>query len=85
MRRTERKELWVLERKAALLQKYQLLVGGGGVPEPEPELASLARNRLGVIQRRQVSMLEKLEHDPDNMALLQQLQVSFQWKNPDFL
>lgn len=81
--RAEQKDRWVSKHIDELERKYQLLTDNavGGVEAADAMLkknqhsVSLRRERSSPqeIQRKQMELMEQLEHDPDNEALLEQV------------
>lgn len=80
--RVEQKERWVSQHIGELERKYRLLTGKGkesagamaAKSEAHPS-TSLRRERSSPaeIQRKQLELMEQLEHDPDNAVLLEQV------------
>ena len=79
--RQEQKDRWVARHIHELQRKYHLLTGhaeendsGAAVRKQEAQLRREGSSPEE-IQRKQLELMEQLEHDPDNEALLEQVKA----------
>ena len=77
--REKQKDRWIARHIHELQRKYHLLTGhvevkdsGAAVRKLEAQLRR-ERSSPEEIQRKQLELMEQLEHDPDNAALLEQV------------